>query len=89
MNERFRERERIARELHDTLLQGFQGLLLSLDASVRRVSDDALRRRMERDLTRAQDLLAEGRDRVAQLRQHVEADGEGDEEEGDGPPVSP
>ncbi|OWQ44216.1 hypothetical protein CDL60_26030 [Roseateles noduli] len=82
MNDRFRERERIARELHDTLLQGFQGLLLSLDASVRRVSDEALRHRMERDLTRAQALLAEGRDRVAQLRQFIEDD--------DGnPPVSP
>jgi len=28
LGERMDERERIARELHDTLLQGFQGLML-------------------------------------------------------------
>jgi signal transduction histidine kinase len=28
MNERMAERERIARELHDTLIQGVQGLIL-------------------------------------------------------------
>ncbi|WP_416760054.1 triple tyrosine motif-containing protein [Roseateles sp. So40a] len=69
---RHRERERIARDLHDTLLQGFQGLLLGLDASVRRVTDQALRHKMERDLTRAEALLAEGRDRVGQLRQRID-----------------
>ncbi len=72
LEERHRERERIARDLHDTLLQGFQGLLLGLDASVRRVADVALRRKMERDLTRAEGLLAEGRDRVGQLRQRID-----------------
>lgn len=70
--DRHRERERIARDLHDTLLQGFQGLLLGLDASVRRVADAALRHKMERDLTRAEALLAEGRDRVGQLRQRID-----------------
>jgi signal transduction histidine kinase/ligand-binding sensor domain-containing protein len=70
--DRHRERERIARDLHDTLLQGFQGLLLGLDASVRRVADAALRHKMERDLTRAESLLAEGRDRVGQLRQRID-----------------
>ena len=79
---RHREREHIARDLHDTLLQGFQGLLLGLDASVRRVSDAELRRRMERDLTRAEALLAEGRDRVGQLRQRI--DDEDAQEWGDG-----
>ncbi|MBB3284032.1 sensor histidine kinase [Mitsuaria sp. BK037] len=86
---RHRERERIARDLHDTLLQGFQGLLLGLDASVRRVTDQALRHKMERDLTRAEGLLAEGRDRVGQLRQRIddedaaERGGWGDDDEGD------
>lgn len=70
LEERHRERERIARDLHDTLLQGFQGLLLGLDTSVRRVADVEVRHRLERDLTRAETLLAEGRDRVGQLRLH-------------------
>ncbi|WP_431264247.1 triple tyrosine motif-containing protein [Roseateles chitinivorans] len=90
--DRHRERERIARDLHDTLLQGFQGLLLGLDASVRRVADAALRQKMERDLTRAEALLAEGRDRVGQLRQRIddedaadrEGHGDGDDDRGDG-----
>ncbi|WP_157522848.1 sensor histidine kinase [Mitsuaria sp. 7] len=81
--DRHRERERIARDLHDTLLQGFQGLLLGLDASVRRVADAALRHKMERDLTRAEALLAEGRDRVGQLRQRID-DEDAAEREGNG-----
>ncbi|MFY0576496.1 triple tyrosine motif-containing protein [Cystobacter fuscus] len=32
LEERHRERERIARELHDTLLQGVQGLVLQFDS---------------------------------------------------------
>ncbi|WP_431260119.1 ligand-binding sensor domain-containing protein [Roseateles chitinivorans] len=78
--DRHRERERIARDLHDTLLQGFQGLLLGLDASVRRVADAALRHKMERDLTRAEALLAEGRDRVGQLRQRIDDEDAADRE---------
>jgi len=82
--DRHRERERIARDLHDTLLQGFQGLLLGLDASVRRVADAALRHKMERDLTRAEALLAEGRDRVGQLRQRIDDEDEAERRGRDG-----
>ena len=32
MEERVNERTRLARDLHDTLLQGFQGLMLRLQA---------------------------------------------------------
>ena len=67
--ERMTERERIARELHDTLLQGVQGLILQLQTVVDHGSmhDDA-RRSMTEALDRADALLVEGRDRVKDLR---------------------
>lgn len=69
MQERHDERERIARELHDTLLQGFQGLILRLQGVADRMrSDDPLRDSLERSLDRAEEVLVEGRDRVFELR---------------------
>lgn len=70
------ERERIARELHDTLLQGFQGLLLRFQA----IADQLPQRTPVRDqldaaLDRAEQVLGEGRDRVSGLR--GESTGEG------------
>ncbi|MCQ4163824.1 sensor histidine kinase [Tahibacter harae] len=62
------ERERIARELHDTLLQGVQGLLLRFQAAAERVPDAAARRGLEQALDVAEQVLAEGRDRVMELR---------------------
>jgi signal transduction histidine kinase len=63
------ERERIARELHDTLLQSVQGLILRFQSSVDRMPDgDATRATLERSLDRAEQVLAEGRDRVTDLR---------------------
>ncbi|WP_246387864.1 triple tyrosine motif-containing protein [Chiayiivirga flava] len=74
MQERHDERERIARELHDTLLQGFQGLILRFQGVADRLpADDPLRETMERALDRAEGVLVEGRDRVRELRA---ADGE-------------
>jgi len=74
---RLLERERIARELHDTLIQGFQGLMLSFHAVMRRMPDgQALRGQMEDALSRAEEVLAEGRDRVRGLRQSVVYDGD-------------
>jgi len=69
MRERLAERERIARELHDTLLQGVQALVLRFQL----VADDIppenpARRTLEEALDRADDVLAEGRDRVRDLR---------------------
>jgi signal transduction histidine kinase len=63
------ERERIARELHDTLLQSVQGLLLRFQA----VSDQlppssAHREALESALDVADEVVAEARDRVASLR---------------------
>ena len=72
LRERHRERERIARELHDTLLQGFQGLILRFQAIGNRLPpDDPLHAMMEQALDRAEDALVEGRERVRKLRDPV------------------
>lgn len=69
MNERIQERERIARELHDTLLQGVTGLTLHVRAAANQVPEgSALRGRLELALTRANDVIVEARDRVTELR---------------------
>jgi signal transduction histidine kinase len=66
---RLAERERIARELHDTLLQGVQGLILRFHAVAGRISQrDPARALMEQALGRADQILVEGRDRVKDLR---------------------
>ncbi|MGO4515852.1 two-component regulator propeller domain-containing protein [Terriglobus sp. 2YAB30_2] len=66
---RLEERARIARELHDTLLQGFQGLLLRFDAVKKAIPQDhPARNQMESVLDRADEVLHEGRERVRDLR---------------------
>lgn len=68
------ERERIARELHDTLLQSTQGLILGFQGVANRLShDDPHRVLLERSLVTADEVLAEGRDRVTDLRQSVDS----------------
>jgi signal transduction histidine kinase/ligand-binding sensor domain-containing protein len=63
------ERERIARDLHDTLLQGVQGLLLRMQTWA---VDTALPARHRADMTgaaaHAHEMLVEGRDRIIALR---------------------
>lgn len=64
------ERTRIARELHDTLLQGFQGLVLRFDAAMKTIPEDhPARNLLENVLDRADGVLLEGRERVRDLRQ--------------------
>ena len=76
---RMEEREAIARELHDTLLQSTQGLIYKFQSLAEQVdSDSPLHAEMESSLVRAEDLLNEARDRVTSLRKagnefHVEA----------------
>lgn len=63
------ERERIARELHDTLLQGIQGLVLQFQAVADTIGrDEPARQMLESALGRADRVLAEGRDRITNLR---------------------
>jgi signal transduction histidine kinase len=72
LQERHAERERIARELHDTLLQSIQGLSMRFQAIANKVPPgDPLRDAMERALDRADEALVEARDRVRDLRAHV------------------
>jgi signal transduction histidine kinase/ligand-binding sensor domain-containing protein len=72
LHERHAERERIARELHDTLLQSIQGLTMRFQAIANRVpADQPLRAAMEGALDRAEEALVEARDRVRDLRGHV------------------
>ncbi|RUL72467.1 sensor histidine kinase [Dyella choica] len=66
---RHAERERIARELHDTLLQGIQGLILRFQAIAEQIPEgDPIRARIDQALTRAEEVLVDGRDRVHDLR---------------------
>jgi ligand-binding sensor domain-containing protein len=74
LTERMGERERIARELHDTLLQGVQGLIIGLQNYADDLPGDApARSEINRSLDRADDLLAESRDRVHDLRRSTQA----------------
>lgn len=69
MQERMAERERIARGLHDTLLQSVQGLILSFHHQTRSLPIGAEERdKIERTLDLADELLAEGRDCITGLR---------------------
>jgi ligand-binding sensor domain-containing protein/signal transduction histidine kinase len=69
LEERLAERNRIARELHDTLLQGFQGLMLRFQAVMEEIPvSQPARAKMEKVLERADEVLLEGRERVSTLR---------------------
>jgi signal transduction histidine kinase len=75
LNVRQRERDRIARELHDTLLQGFQGLVLRFQAILNRIpEDDPLHASVGNALLRADEVLIEGRDRVREIRSEPSSD---------------
>jgi signal transduction histidine kinase/ligand-binding sensor domain-containing protein len=63
------ERVRIARDLHDTLLQGVQGLTLRFHVAAQELPEGSrTRQSMERALEVADRILVEGRDRVTRLR---------------------
>jgi len=67
--ERHTERERIARELHDTFLQAVQGLMLRFQSAMERIPpSEPARELMEKALDHADEVIIEGRDRVTRLR---------------------
>ncbi len=70
---RVQERTRIARDLHDTLLQGFQGLLLQFESVLTMLParPDEARTRLIRALDRATLAVTEARDAVEGLRSSV------------------
>ncbi len=69
MNERLLERDRIARELHDILLQGFQGIVLRLHGTARLLPGSSPPRlSLEDTMDRANQILIDGRRSLLQLR---------------------
>jgi ligand-binding sensor domain-containing protein/signal transduction histidine kinase len=69
MEERLEERERIARDLHDTLLQSVQGLILKFHVVAKQIpADEPAHLALEKTLDRADEVLAEGRDSLRNLR---------------------
>ncbi|WP_263358156.1 sensor histidine kinase [Acidicapsa ligni] len=74
VSERMSERMRISRELHDTLLQAIQGIVLSFSSFTSRVSPD-VKQEMERSLDDAEWLLVSGRDRIKEMRGNFSQDG--------------
>ena len=69
MEERVGERTRLARELHDTLLQSFQAVLMKFHAVTYQLSDrPELQRTLETVIDQARHAVTEGRDAVQGLR---------------------
>jgi signal transduction histidine kinase len=68
MEERVGERTRIARELHDTLLQSFQGLMLRLQVVEELLPEGRAKEELEQSLERADQAIVEGRNAVQDLR---------------------
>jgi signal transduction histidine kinase len=69
LEERTSERERIARDMHDTLLQGMQGLVFKFQAAAESLpSSDSARHRLEEALNLADEVLEDGRSKLAGLR---------------------
>ena len=67
--EQLEERERIERELHDALLQSVGGLILRFQTATERIpQDDPARQMLEEALKQSDEVLAEGRERLLELR---------------------
>ena len=75
-DERLAERTRIARELHDSLLQGFQGLMFRLQAAREMLPDQPKEAAEALDvaLDRGDEVIAEGRSTVEDLRHSTSQD---------------
>jgi signal transduction histidine kinase/ligand-binding sensor domain-containing protein len=78
MEERLSERARIARELHDTLLQSFQGLTLNFQRA-RNLLPERPKEAMaslDRALDKAESAIIESRDAIHDIRASAPADGD-------------
>lgn len=70
---RLAERARIARGLHDTLLQSVQGLIMFFNQQARRLPHDSEERhKIDQTLALADQLMTEGRDYILDLRAAAE-----------------
>jgi signal transduction histidine kinase len=69
MVEHLAQREQIARELHDELLQGVQGLVFGVEAVAYELSEFELaRQRLDASVTQARSIIAEARGRMCDFR---------------------
>jgi len=68
LDARVNERTRIARELHDTLLQSFQGLLLRFQTVSNLLPAGVAKQRLDSAIDQAAQAITEGRDAVQGLR---------------------
>ena len=71
LEERVHERTRIARELHDTLLQSFHGLLLRFQAVSNELDKGEHKEELDEAIDRAAQAITEGRNAVQGLRASV------------------
>jgi signal transduction histidine kinase/ligand-binding sensor domain-containing protein len=78
MEERLSERARIARELHDTLLQRFQGLILNFQRARNLLPQqpDRAIESLDVALDRAERAIMEGRDAIHDMRASAPVDGD-------------
>lgn len=73
LRERLAERERIARTLHDTLLQSMQGLILRFHGVAKRLpKESAAQQGIEAILDQADKVMTEGRNELMNLRTRPE-----------------
>jgi signal transduction histidine kinase/ligand-binding sensor domain-containing protein len=68
LDARVGERTRIARELHDTLLQSFHGVLLHLQRLSNRMQQGEIKQALDTAIDQAAQAIVEGRDAVQDLR---------------------
>jgi signal transduction histidine kinase len=68
LEERVSERTRLARDLHDTLLQSFHGLMLRFQVVSKMLPEGKAKEQLEKTLERADQAIAEGRNAVYDLR---------------------
>ena len=68
LEERVSERTRLARDLHDTLLQSFHGLMLRFQVVSKLLPEGKAKEQLEKALERADQAIAEGRSAVYDLR---------------------